>query len=66
MKADTHTTTCRLSVGEEAKLLKEFLNYCCSRWNVFERCSQFVLSFLFFEVAVGVGGRDTLLVTTEP
>ena len=31
-------------------------NYCyCPRWNAFERCSQFVLSF-FYEIAVGVGG----------
>ena len=33
--------------------------YCsCPRWNAFERCSQFVLSFFFCEVAVGVGGSD--------
>ena len=30
----------------------------CPRWNAFERCSPFVLSFFSCEVAVGVGGSD--------
>ena len=33
---------------------------CCPRWNAFESCSPFVLSFFSCEVAVGVGGSDEI------